>query len=92
MLRITVTIGRVDMNGFCGRDHHPLPLMEGQDVQVHSITTWCEDGLEPLRPLDQSQNHGDMPFTVLEGITPDGVLVQLMEHEIIVGSVRMELD
>jgi len=69
-LRITL----VDMDGFCGRDHHPDRHMVGEIVTV--LRTYL-DG-----PYPEEGSDDDIPVRVYECERADGSRVDLVEFEV----------
>lgn len=82
MLNLIVRIKSVDMFGMCGRENHPERTDEGKLARVFAVETLTEDTTEEIRPLDESQNHGDEPISVYYAILDGGRLVDLMEYEV----------
>jgi hypothetical protein len=82
MLNIIVRIQNVDMNGFCGRDHHPTKEMEGCFVRITNMETIPEG-------TDNEDMKGDPAYLVFSGILLDANgedmedgEVELIDHEI----------
>jgi hypothetical protein len=87
MLNIIVRIQNVDMNGFCGRDHHPTKDMEGCFVRITNMNTVPQDDDDGSTEGMSSDAHG--AYQVFFGIlldangedVEDGE-VELIDHEI----------
>lgn len=86
-------ISSVDMNGYCGRDHHPQPSDIGlivvpvrMDV-VHNDEEGDETSFENLDGVTQDdafllhEDHDNLS-TVWTCVTRDGRILQLMGHEL----------
>jgi hypothetical protein len=76
-MTILVKIGKVDFNGYCGREPHPAKWMEGQTgiLIALRLTTELED---VISEEDITESENERVFTVQIG----GHLYDLMEHEI----------
>ena len=57
---MTITIGRVDMDGFCGRDFHPTKSDEGKTFTVLCVETYVADqeNAGPMGADDFTADHG----------------------------------
>lgn len=92
---LKLTIGSVDHNGFCGRDHHPLASDEGTTVPVLSVSSFdvfSDDAELPIEPASDAP--ADIVAALREAgpnssslqcftcVRPDGSLVEVMEHEV----------
>jgi hypothetical protein len=85
-------IVRVDMDGYWGRDYHPEKSDNGLEVKLVDVMTFIDDE----RFVEKEPNHvaivvediqegvegaADI-YQVFTGVTEDGRLLQLIDHEI----------
>jgi hypothetical protein len=67
-MAMVLRIAKVDMDGYCGRDHHPTREMEGELVLVRKM---------------EVEQWGDEPgYAVFYAVRFDGSLVELIGHEV----------
>lgn len=81
MLNIIVRIKNVDMDGYCGREHHPTEEMEGQFVRITNMDT--------VPGVSAGRGPWNEGYQVFNGILVDangedveGGEVDLIDHEI----------
>lgn len=81
MMKIRVRVKKVDMDGFCGRDYHPLKVDEGKEGLVTSVDLVPGEPFhaESTTPLDHPMQTAYQVFVV---VLDDGKTVELLGHEI----------
>jgi hypothetical protein len=79
-MKIQIRIGRVDHNGYCGRDYHPVASDEGTNVIVWKLEALSYDTFDPVGPTTTSLEE-DWE-TCLHCKRADGSLVEVMPHEV----------
>jgi hypothetical protein len=75
MANLIVTVTNVDMDGYCGRDHHPARADVGRVADVLRV---CQDGPSGF------EDEAEAPVVFFECRFRDGrrELVELMEFEV----------
>lgn len=95
VIRIRVT--KPDMNGFCGRDHHPMPEDAGVLGTVTNIDLAPGDDFAPTEP-DEAElpmytlTNGEFGPQMFFAILDNDRHVQLLCHEFELVSCHMDGD
>lgn len=81
--QLIVTVGRIDMDGYCGRDKHPEDDMTGCTGRVLKIETIDDENDNNASASGESyQVYTVELFDARPGSPYDGELVELIDHEI----------
>lgn len=94
-MKITLTTGQIDMYGFLGREHHPLPSDSGltltvlavssgggsTEIEATSPESHVRDYLEAVEESDEPDSSVAL-YQVFLCVTPEGRLLQIVDHEV----------
>lgn len=66
-MTLWLTVGKVDMDGFCGREYHPTPALNGTTLRVLKADT---------------EQDPECEFMVFTCLLPEGGLVEIVDCEV----------
>jgi hypothetical protein len=82
-MKLYFRVHKVDMNGYLGRDRHPEASDVGTVVVLVFASSYnVEDG--DLIDDEEGTSYGEEWETILTCMRPDGTLVELMPHEVVI--------
>lgn len=99
---VRLRILRVDMDGYCGREHHPSRADEGREVVPLRMELLHGELLEPMLTPDFDRAgiepalagvdvHALEVLGFWTCLTDDGRLLELLDHEVAVVPARKEV-